>query len=151
MILFHHERRSFLGHASVVFSLAALAGGCGNNATQVSIHPVSGKVLLASGKPLSSGTICFEPVDAPGFKATGKIQPDGAFTMTTHEDGDGAAEGTSHVYIVPDGGQVKGPSSVPLKFTDAESSGISVTVRPGTNQLEPIVLTSKKKAVARAR
>jgi hypothetical protein len=105
-------------------------------------------VVLTTGKPLTKGTIYFEPVSAPGLKASGKIQPDGTYSLTTYQEGDGAVEGEHRVYLVLDDGQAsesragqkKGRSTLLLQFTDPDSSGIKVHVKPGTNQLDPIVL-----------
>jgi hypothetical protein len=130
---------------------ALLAVGCGDGGPPVDIHPVSGKVLLAGGKPLDSGTIYFEPVNAPALKASGKIQPDGTFTLTTRKEGDGAAEGDSNVYILPAeaGATTKGASRLAREFMDPESSGITVTVKPGANTLEPIVLKPQARPQAK--
>ena len=129
------KRRTLYMLGTMSLALSAVVAGCGESGPPVSIHPVSGKVLLASGKPLSSGTVHFEPVDAPALKASGKIQPDGTFSLTTRKEGDGAAEGDCLVYVLPEGSLGKGASPFPPEFMDPEGSNLRVTVKPGTNQL----------------
>ena len=63
-------------------------------------------------------------------------------------NGDAEKVGESRVYLVPDSdAAVKRRGPVPLTFTDPDSSGLTVTVKPGKNQLDPIVL--KRTLVAR--
>ena len=140
--------------AGLAAALAALlAAGCAGEAS-VPIQPVSGKVLLANGKPLASGTVYLEPVNAPALRASGKIQSDGRFTLTTRSEGDGAAEGEGVVYIVPDPAiSGKGAPPFSVAYTDPEASDLRVTVKAGKNELEPFVLQSAlaKKATASRR
>ncbi len=129
-------------HAFGLVMLMVTVAGCGEpGRTTLPIHPVSGKVAISEGKPVTSGTICFEPVAAPGVKAKGKIQPDGSFTLTTYNENDGAVEGDSRVYIEPDEAAKKG--AIPTAFLDPDSSGVIVKVSPGKNDLGTISLRSK--------
>ena len=123
------------------WSLVALLLGC-NSGTPLATHPVTGKVVLANGKPLTSGTIHFEPIDAPALVATAKLQSDGTFTLKSPGDTEGAAEGRSRVYIVPDpatvtksGGRTVYP--FPAEYMDEETSPLTITVKPGANELNP--------------
>jgi hypothetical protein len=139
------SRRRTLVRTTKALVLTVAVAGCGMHGPSVGVHPVSGKVLLANGKPLTAGTIHFEPIKTPGLKATGKIQPDGTFTLSTHMEGDGAAEGENRVYVEPDApfggaGKKKASPPFPFEYMDEESSPLVVTIKPGTNQLEPIVL-----------
>jgi len=101
--------------------------------------PVSGKVLI-DGQPVNSGTIRFKPVQ--GRVATGVIQSDGFFTMSTFEDGDGVVPGTHAVTV-----SSKDESSpnqvrynVPNKYRDPDQSGLSETIE-GPNDSLVINLT----------
>ncbi len=59
-----------------------LSIGCGYSPTT---YPVSGKVITAKGgKPISGGMITFQLDKDPTLTATGEIQKDGSFTLTTH-------------------------------------------------------------------
>ncbi len=104
-------------------SIAVFASGCGSS-TQAqaafSTVPVKGKVLL-KGKPLTSGTVKFEP-DA-GRTAYGEIGPDGTFTLGTFSTNDGAVGGTHRVAVTGKG--------VPIQYRNVSSSEIEVEVVAG--------------------
>jgi hypothetical protein len=70
-----------------------VAGGCGRRVTLV---PVSG-VVEVDGKPLSMGAITVAP--AAGRAAGGVIGPDGRFTLSTFEPGDGVMPGRHKVVV----------------------------------------------------
>ena len=86
------------------FVLASLAAGCGGGGGPV-IVPVKGKVVC-DGKPITGGTIAFHPIASdggsePGKLASGVINSDGTFYLTTHSDGDGGTVGENVVFISP--------------------------------------------------
>ncbi|PQO39409.1 hypothetical protein C5Y96_02740 [Blastopirellula marina] len=58
--------------------------------------PVSG-VVTYNGKPLPYGRVSFRP--EAGSPATGAIQSDGSFSLSTYGNGDGAIVGTHQVSI----------------------------------------------------
>ncbi len=68
--------------------------GCGGDTLPVA--PVEGTVLY-NGKPLTSGVVTFLPATGP--VATGEIQSDGTFRLSTYGDGDGAVLGKHQVSI----------------------------------------------------
>ena len=81
----------------VFLGAAALALGCGSP----KFHVVRGKVLWAeTQKPLTEGEVRFQPVSRPGLVATGKIQPNGKFTLATPGHGDGVLEGQCRAAVV---------------------------------------------------
>jgi len=82
--------------------------------------PVSGKVTY-KGKPLTHGTVAFEP-DA-GREAHGEIGPDGGYTLTTFKKDDGAVAGVHRVSI---SGLNK--KDLPLKYHRPSSSEIEFEV-----------------------
>jgi hypothetical protein len=47
-------------------------------------YPVTGKVESAGGETWAGGTITFQSVSAPEMLASGEIEADGSFTLTTH-------------------------------------------------------------------
>jgi hypothetical protein len=72
--------------------------GCGTGGTpSPSLIPVKGKVTYKN-QPLSTGTIQFEPDDY-GRPATGKLQSDGTFVLSTLKEGDGVIAGHHRVSI----------------------------------------------------
>lgn len=87
-----------LGVAALMICLV-IAHGCSpsSSTTGALTTPVRGKIVL-NGKPLSKGTITFEP-EGPGKDASGEIQPDGTFVMTTYKKDDGTVLGKHRVSI----------------------------------------------------
>lgn len=110
------------------------AAGCGGGGLET--VPVSGTVSL-DGKPLDHGFVRFVPVDTTkGRLATGTIQKDGKFTLST-ANSDGVLLGDYKVVVecmkitadVPEkdrelgiGGKV---SEIPVKYNDPEKSGLT--------------------------
>ena len=74
--------------------LFAFLAGCGRSLPPTA--SVSGKVTW-NGKPVECGTITFYP--EKGRPATGSIQPDGSYRLTTFSNGDGAELGKHRVTI----------------------------------------------------
>ncbi len=108
--------------------LCLAVSGCGSGTGDpqgVPLIPVTGTVTY-KGKPLTRGVIEFEPQQA-GRLAKGAIHPDGTFTLTTYQDGDGVAAGLHRVSVHDTGGEGK-KEIVPLKYTQAASSGQDVEV-----------------------
>ena len=92
-----HIQRILLGLALPALLLA----GCGPSGSPVG--KVQGKVV-SGGQPVTGGTITFTPVAevADARPATGEVQPDGTFVLTTQKEGDGAAVGKHQVsYMAP--------------------------------------------------
>jgi hypothetical protein len=85
---------------SVVLVVLVLAPqfGCGSAPGALpSLIPVKGKVTYKN-QPLAQGIIRFEPDDF-GRPATGKLQSDGTFVLSTFEEGDGVVAGHHRVSI----------------------------------------------------
>lgn len=77
-----------------------LLGGCGESLPTT--VPVTGKVTF-KGEPLTDGTVSFHPQEIaeglPKRTATGKLQADGSFTLSTFRTEDGAVPGTYRVTV----------------------------------------------------
>jgi len=126
--------RAMLGGA-----LAVLAGGCGQRLPPT--VPVSGKVTW-QGKALTDGTVVFQPhVIAEGLPrrpATGQLDAEGRYRLTTFRAGDGAVPGKYHVTVhsyLSEPGQMKDDIEVveytwriPEMYGDPARSGLSATV-----------------------
>ncbi len=71
--------------------------GCGPKSSTI---PVQGQVIL-NGKPLAGGTLTFHPVNvsagAPNHMGQGTITPEGNYSVSTFQAGDGVMAGD---YIV---------------------------------------------------
>ena len=131
------HRRAFLGVIGAVF-----VAGCGpkfNTTPPPKVYPVKGKVLLASGQPVSGGIITFHPKNTLGAEASGEIGTDGSFQLTTIARNDGALPGSYTVSVNPffkDGQPSAVPACrVPLKFGAPETSGLTAEVEEKDNDL----------------
>jgi len=143
------RNRAVVGLASVGLSLALalVTTGCGGgDANMPKLGKVSGKVTY-KGQPVTSGHIVFTPAAGKGGEtgqtATGEINSDGTYSMTTFNTGDGAILG-QHVVTVtvrekgsedmgkPDAqGRINYslPKAVtPTKYSSVESSPLRCTV-----------------------
>ena len=134
--------------AFVALACAAAAGGCGDG--KLKVYPVTGQVLY-NGEPLKGVDVAFHPTDpknTPGYPPHATTDADGKFALMTFVKDDGAPAGEFQVAIAfaveaADEGsdQVKKLSfQVPAKYQRQETSGITVTIKPETNTLEPFKL-----------
>ncbi len=116
--------------------------GCGGS--RDGLAPVHGFVTL-DGKPLTEGFVFVTPVE--GKMAKGSIQTDGTFILGTDTDSDGAQIGSHAVSVLPPPPQEGMPLSVtakiiPRHYTSARTSGLTVTVKPDTDNELPIELST---------
>lgn len=134
---------------AVVVPLLLAIAGCGRSGTYSgNLYPTTGQVLLADGRPLTGGSVRFIPKQS-GLAATGKIGPDGTFSLTTktHE---GAAPGEYKVRIEPSPEMVpkKGGAAKKLPFAARYrnyegDTGLTATVEAAPTRLEPFRLEEK--------
>ena len=89
-----HGKRRVCWLSMLCIGWAAMSVGCNSNPETA---PVEGKVLL-DGKPLKFGSVMFQNAKG-GQPATGEIQPDGSFTLSTYAPEDGAVVGEHRVRI----------------------------------------------------
>ena len=85
--------RGWLGLTATLGLTLLSFGGCGdpNAVNQMKIYPVKGKVLLADGKPLTSGRVVFL-LPEKSLEFVGPIESDGSFSIKGSQ-GEGAPEG----------------------------------------------------------
>ncbi len=148
------------GLGLLIACLALAATGCGETAKQYSgpVSQVTGKVLLASGKPLTSGRIIFLPQESGGMPATGDIGSDGGFTLKSPDGRDGAGPGTYKVRIEPAAelrakkGKTAPPLPFPAIYTDEDGdTGLTATVKGEPTQVEFKLTPPAKGASKRSR
>jgi hypothetical protein len=130
---------------SLVVAMWAGVTGCSNSQALpvLTVYEVKGKVLLADGKPLADGWIYFVPKGDLTVTPSGRIGADGVFSIVTGGSGEGAPAGDYKIRIESPLYQATQKAKKPLypfKYTDEDSSGIVITVKPTANQLEPLVL-----------
>jgi hypothetical protein len=116
----------------IALALAAVllvpCGGCGSAGGAVpTLIPVKGKVIY-KGQPVSKGIVRFEP-DGYGRMASGQLQSDGTFVLTTLKEGDGVVAGEHRVTI--EGFEKNLARDRALKkYGSANISGLKAEVRP---------------------
>jgi len=120
-----------------VFLLLAFSG-CGGDKV-----PLKGKVTFKEdGSPLTRGMVCFE---TDTFRARGTLNSDGTYQVTSVKDNDGIPPGFYKVYIfgaedsvedAPGMNAARSASLVAAKYTNKETSGISVEVDAKTKQFD---------------
>jgi hypothetical protein len=148
--------RFYSAHVAWLPWLMAIGlGGCGGTSAiePQALYVTKGKVVLADGRPLSSGKIEFVPLQAKVAETIGEINPDGSFTIKTHDldQGEGASVGDYKIRIRPGrkdlvrrgASLVVDRSRLPFnaKYLDEETSQLTATVKPGPNELPPFRLT----------
>jgi hypothetical protein len=108
---------------------AALAISCAiTGCSQPKFYPVRGKVIVFAVGPLTEGEIHFRPVSHPSLVATGQIQKDGTFSLSTPGHGEGVLEGDCQVEIVVNSASGKRP--IAERFSSYATSGLSYTITP---------------------
>lgn len=110
--------------------VATLPAGCGGSKT----YSIQGKIVYehdgsAAGE-LAGYTVTLESVEQ-NVSATGVVQPDGTFEVSTFEQGDGAVPGEHRVAVTPPIQEVDGPPPKPLihsRYATLDTSGLEITV-----------------------
>jgi hypothetical protein len=133
-----------LGSICVIFALCAIPG-CEPSYPETA--PVSGKVTLG-GEPVSGGEIQFFPDE--GIMATGRIESDGTYRLTTFQPDDGAVIGEHRVAVRAEGPiSATGLITVPKRYQNPETSNLTATVKPGSNRINfPLSTTVDPTATA---
>lgn len=114
-----------------------VASGCSGSGG-LETAPVKGNVTY-NGKPLTYGRVSFRP--EAGSPATGEIQSDGSFTLSTYHNGDGAIVGKHLVLITateidagknaeqdPNTEMTVPKSMIPEKYTSFSTSELTAEV-----------------------
>jgi hypothetical protein len=103
---------------------ALTAGGC----SEPKFYPTRGQIIVFGVGPLKEGEIRIRPNSKPSLIATGKIQKDGTFSVTTEGHGEGALEGPCQVAIIvePKGGK----RSIAERYGDFDTAELNFTIGP---------------------
>lgn len=124
-------RRFTLPYLLVMIVLSCFVG-CGESA---GTHPVSGTVKFDDGKVPQGeiAEITFQPAagSTASKGASGSIQPDGTFRLTTFKQGDGALAGDYQVTLRVLDAYPRGHSLVAPEFSDSRKTPLKATVEPG--------------------
>jgi hypothetical protein len=118
-----------------LFAFALLSvSGCGGGTGEI-----SGTVRF-QGQPLSSGFVTFTIASDPGNRFSATIGADGTYRIAACPSGSARIAVKA---VVPRGGQSPpgkekhtgdGPPAIPARYANPETSGLELTVRPGSQQ-----------------
>ena len=114
--------RCCLGLTAVVGVLGCGEGGPLNRGQ---VHPVTGKVLLPDGNPLTSGKVVFVATKST-ISSLAKIQNDGSFTINGLPEG----EYKVRLEVGESSHAKKGSPPFPSKYLDEDGSDLAATVKP---------------------
>lgn len=131
------------------FLALLLLTGCTDDG-RLPTYKVSGKVTLEDGTPVGPGTIFFESQDH-SVTATGSIEPNGTFQLTTYEEGDGAVAGWHTAAVVPATPEGVDPDAIrqpppPIdqSYMHPDTSGLRYEVgSDGPNEI-PVILKRRR-------
>lgn len=125
------------------FCLLFLAG-CGKSGPE--LVPVHGRVTYGGGQWPTAGILYFTPdkpaAGLPARPARAEFGPDGSYSATSFEKGDGLIPGHYLISVEcwkepPQMGSPKPPVSyVPDKFQSGQTSGLELTIEPGSRSKE---------------
>jgi hypothetical protein len=113
---------------------------------RVPVHPARGEARF-EGRPMADATIFLHPVGVknpahPRPRAV--VGPDGTFVLGTYRKDDGAPAGEYHVTVqwFAKAAPHDVPRNVlPPRYAGPETSGLTVRIQGGKNQLPPIQLS----------
>ena len=119
-----------------------LCVGCGNKDEKT--FPVHGIVRFPDGKLLREGSVEFEIIGRENpMTATGRIGPDGGYTLGTFTLSDGAVAGKHRVVVISDraiGNGAERPGMLPEpvlhpKYRVFSTSGLQFEVKEKSNEI----------------
>jgi hypothetical protein len=141
--------KRFAQTGTVVLAAVLLAqAGCGGGGPRTAV--VRGKVTY-QGKAVPNGTVMFVPKSGPS--ATGEIQSDGSYTLTTTRSGDGAVPGTHQVVIsavqnqgdrLPEDRSPWPAPIVPSKYSSVATTDLKAEVKDQENEINFDLQDGKK-------
>lgn len=106
--------------------------------------PVSGKVLLPTGSPLSGGRLVLRPVEGI-HGATGKVQKDGTFTLTDTDGKEAVVPGKYQVYVTfTDPADQASKGAVNRRYQNTEDGDSDVTVEVEAKATTNLVVRLKR-------
>ena len=116
--------------------LLAAAAGCA-----AKTYPVRGTVVYkGDGKPVPGGVVVwFEATAPPHERASGVVERDGTFYLSTVRDGSGALRGEHRVRFEPAvpyteaNAEAALAKTMPPRYREFRTSGITRTIEPGDN------------------
>jgi hypothetical protein len=143
------------GRLAAAVALCFGSIGCSGAAGRPPLAKVSGTVTH-NGKPVTTGSVVFTPIgdsqSGSARIATGQIESDGSYTLTTYDTGDGAVLG-QHIVTVES--RISGDAmkkmnlkadgtiayklpktTIPDKYNRPDRTPLKHTVEAGTNKID---------------
>ncbi len=127
----------------IAMQMLVVSIGCGSSDSKATAK-VEGKIT-ASGQPVTGGSMNFQPVgtgtSGVGKAASGTVQSDGTFKLTTYQPDDGAVIGKHRVTFtppvpptpdVPPGGHA---AEVKIPYSGLVPAPAEVEIKAGDNKL----------------
>jgi hypothetical protein len=108
----------------VGLALSVALLGC----SEPKFYPTRGKIILYGVGPLTEGEVRFRPVSKPSLVASGKIQKDGTFSVSTPDHGEGVLEGDCEVAVIVE--PKNGKRVISERYGDYATSDIRYTIAP---------------------
>jgi hypothetical protein len=141
--------KSWCASAVTVLAISGCSG--------VKTPPVGqvGGIVTLDGQPLTKGQVQFVPDSSKGTKgrmAGGLIGNDGRFSLTAFKPGDGALVGFHKVVVIceeempafdPKSPPPPPKSLIPIRYTDANTSGFTAEVKSGAKNDFTFALESR--------
>lgn len=129
---------------------SAACAGCGDD-WQADTYPARGRLTI-NGQPATGAVVTLhplgEPVDVRRSNPWAVVQPDGAFALSTYQQGDGAPEGEYSVTVKwpADVTNIAAAMSDRLggAYAAPQQSPWKVSVSPGENELPPLEIAGAK-------
>jgi len=121
-----HTRCSSAVQTLLCVAIALAVAGC----SEPKFYPARGKAIVYGVGPLKEGEIRFRPKSRPNLVATGKVQKDGTFSVSTPGHGEGVLEGDCQVAIFVEA--LGGKRPIAERFSDYATADFNYTIRPGT-------------------
>ncbi len=143
------RRRAHSALLVIGLSCAVLASSCGKSKIpeiqgKLPVFPARGTLLL-DGKPLVNANLVFHPTtpfakDASKFLPRGRTNEEGAFSLTTYSDNDGAPAGTYRVTVSYRGVHQnlrtnEEPELLPPTFRNPRATSLKAEIHEGDNDL----------------
>lgn len=134
---------------AVVTVCAMCAVGCAGESRPVPVK-VRGQVLVGDN-PVADARVTFHPTGegkAVSWLPVGTTDADGWYELTTFTEKDGAPAGDYRVTVsrfkaVKAGDEYVSRNTLPAHFAQADASGLTVSVKKGTPELEPLQVRTK--------
>lgn len=124
-----------------LMAMAALLAGCGGGGFAVA--PVKGTVTC-NGKAVEGGSVTLRPIEVDTIKnelkgkpASGQVNPDGTFVLSTYGTNDGAVVGKHAVSFFPvvEAAKSYNDKPAPSPYAGMVPKDKQIEIKPGKNEV----------------